>query len=178
MLVKMALVKAIGVGIGLFSGGASAASSAGSTQAGYSNTYFPQAKGGGWSGGTQFFANGGAFTNSVVSSPTAFATGSGLGVMGEAGPEAIMPLTRTSDGSLGVKAVSTTASANGMSSGSSSGGVNVYVSIASDGTTSTTDTSGMESFSKDIGNYIDQRYTQLLNKDLRQGGSIYNAINS
>lgn len=44
------------------------------------------------------YANGGVFTNSVVSQPTTF----GLGVMGEAGPEAIMPLSRSSDGRLGV----------------------------------------------------------------------------
>ncbi|MDI1362509.1 phage tail tape measure protein [Methylotenera sp.] len=45
------------------------------------------------------FANGGAFTNSVVNTPTTFP----LGVMGEAGPEAIMPLTRDSSGRLGVQ---------------------------------------------------------------------------
>jgi phage-related minor tail protein len=52
------------------------------------------------------FANGGAFTNGIVSSPTAFGmSGGGAGVMGEAGPEAIMPLTRTSGGALGVRAI-------------------------------------------------------------------------
>jgi lambda family phage tail tape measure protein len=52
------------------------------------------------------FAAGGAFTNQVVASPTLFAFGKGgqLGVMGEAGPEAIMPLTRGPDGRLGVVA--------------------------------------------------------------------------
>jgi phage-related minor tail protein len=34
----------------------------------------------------------------------AFANGGKFGVMGEAGPEAVMPLTRRSDGSLGVRA--------------------------------------------------------------------------
>ena len=54
------------------------------------------------------FANGGMFTNSIVKSPTLFkfADGGALrsGVMGEAGPEAVMPLTRASDGRLGVDA--------------------------------------------------------------------------
>ena len=54
------------------------------------------------------FAKGGAFTNSIIDSPTffKFAKGSGFGngLMGEAGPEAIMPLKRSSDGSLGVDA--------------------------------------------------------------------------
>ena len=43
------------------------------------------------------FADGG-----VVRSPTFFPTGGGLGVMGEAGSEAILPLARGSDGRLGV----------------------------------------------------------------------------
>jgi hypothetical protein len=46
-----------------------------------------------------FFATGGAFTGSVVSRPTAF----NMGVMGEAGPEAIMPLSNVG-GSLGIRA--------------------------------------------------------------------------
>ncbi len=44
------------------------------------------------------FANGG-----VVSGATPFPMRGGMGVMGEAGPEAIMPLARGSDGKLGVR---------------------------------------------------------------------------
>ena len=43
------------------------------------------------------FAKGG-----IVSSPTYFNAGGSLGLMGEAGTEAIMPLTRGADGRLGV----------------------------------------------------------------------------
>lgn len=52
----------------------------------------------------QRFANGGAFTNSIVTSPTLFrfANGAKMGEMGEAGPEAIVPLSRGPDGRLGV----------------------------------------------------------------------------
>ncbi|WP_374432321.1 phage tail tape measure protein [Tabrizicola sp.] len=59
------------------------------------------------------FANGGAFSQGrvmpfakggVVSSPTGFPMRGGMGLMGEAGPEAIMPLTRGPDGRLGVQA--------------------------------------------------------------------------
>ena len=54
------------------------------------------------------FAKGGTFTNQIVSKPTYFrfakGSGFGTGLMGEAGPEAIMPLTRGADGSLGVMA--------------------------------------------------------------------------
>lgn len=93
-----------GTGNGLAAGSAGAASSnLGASQAGYSSSYFPQALGGAWSSGVQMFANGGAFTNNIVSTPTAFGMAGGrAGVMGEAGPEAIMPLTRTSSGKLGV----------------------------------------------------------------------------
>ncbi|WP_435036852.1 phage tail tape measure protein [Pseudomonas neuropathica] len=95
-----------GGGNGLAAGSAGATSSnLGASSTGYSNTYFPQALGGAWSSGVQMFANGGAFTNNIVSTPTAFGmAGGGAGVMGEAGPEAIMPLTRTSSGKLGVLA--------------------------------------------------------------------------
>lgn len=95
-----------GGGNGLAAGSAGATSSnLGASSAGYSSTYFPQALGGAWSSGVQMFANGGAFTNSIVSAPTAFGMAGGrAGVMGEAGPEAIMPLTRTSSGKLGVLA--------------------------------------------------------------------------
>lgn len=63
--------------------------------------------------GAMFSANGNAFGPSghisyfakgdVFNSPTAFQFGGGrLGVMGEAGPEAVMPLKRGADGKLGV----------------------------------------------------------------------------
>ncbi|RRW54357.1 phage tail tape measure protein [Pseudomonas moraviensis] len=96
----------VGGGNGLAAGSAGATSSnLGASSAGYSGSYFPQALGGAWSSGVQMFANGGAFTNNIVSTPTAFGMAGGrAGVMGEAGPEAIMPLTRTSSGKLGVLA--------------------------------------------------------------------------
>jgi phage-related minor tail protein len=74
----------------------------------------PFAKGG-MTGGVQAFANGG-----VVSSPTYFPNGSQMGLMGEAGPEAIMPLQRGADGRLGIA----------MSSGGGGQGVPVVVNIS------------------------------------------------
>lgn len=59
------------------------------------------------------FANGGAFSagrmrafgrGGVVDGPTLFPMRGGTGLMGEAGPEAIMPLSRGADGRLGVRA--------------------------------------------------------------------------
>ena len=58
------------------------------------------AKGGAFDGGIQMFANGG-----VVTRPTLFPMArGGVGMMGEAGPEAIMPLKRGPSGRLGVEA--------------------------------------------------------------------------
>lgn len=124
-----ALSSLFGMAMNAF-GGAS-----GSTQAGYSGDlsgFTPgsiQAKGGAWSGGVQMFANGGAFSDSVVSTPTAFGMANGkTGVMGEAGPEAIVPLARDSQGRLGVRG------------GGSSSTVNVSVTVdASEGGGATPD---------------------------------------
>jgi len=48
----------------------------------------------------------------VVNEPTLFPMAKGAGLMGEAGPEAIMPLTRNSDGELGVRSDRTGGDAN------------------------------------------------------------------
>jgi hypothetical protein len=59
----------------------------------------PFAAGGSFSQGRVMpFANGG-----VVSGPVSFPMRGGRGLMGEAGPEAIMPLARGADGKLGVR---------------------------------------------------------------------------
>lgn len=64
-------------------------------------------------GGLLPFGNGASFSQGrvvpfasggVVNGPVTFPMKGGLGLMGEAGPEAIMPLTRTPDGRLGVAA--------------------------------------------------------------------------
>ncbi|AOE78776.1 phage tail tape measure protein [Pseudomonas lurida] len=162
---------AAGGGNGLAAGSAGATSSnLGASSAGYSNTYFPQAEGGAWSGGVQMFADGGAFTNSIVSKPTAFGMANGkTGVMGEAGEEAIMPLTRTSSGKLGVMAMG----------GGGAGGtqINVEVHIDDDGNASSTaDAPGYDLFGKELATFVEQKYQELRSRDMRQGGVINNAI--
>lgn len=121
-----------GGGNGMTAGSAGAVSSnLGASQAGYGADYLSswagirQAKGGAWDGGVQFFAKGGAFTNSILNAPTPFGlAGGGVGVAGEAGPEAIMPLARGADGSLGVQMV------GGSGGGSTIVQVSVPVAIA------------------------------------------------
>jgi len=95
---------------GMFGAGAGAAS--GSTPSGAYNSA---------ASGIKLNAKGGAYaseslsaySNSIVSTPTYFAFAKGAGLMGEAGPEAIMPLTRSADGSLGVRMVGTTEATSG-----------------------------------------------------------------
>ena len=105
-----------------------------------------QAKGNVYDTGLQAFAKGGMFTNSIVSSPTLFKFAQGAGVMGEAGPEAIMPLKRDSQGNLGVR------------SGSNSGG-NVDVVVNNFGsekatTKETTDARGNRKIEVIIGDMV------------------------
>ena len=68
--------------------------------------------GGTGAGAAAPFAKGGVFREGrvtpfaqggVVSSPTYFPMAGGTGLMGEAGPEAILPLARGADGRLGVR---------------------------------------------------------------------------
>ncbi|MEQ0849118.1 phage tail tape measure protein [Pseudomonas aeruginosa] len=150
---------------GFFGGGNAAAQSGVDNLVSNSGLF---ANGGAFAGGVQMFATGGAFTNSVVSTPTAFGMSGGrLGVMGEAGPEAVMPLTRTSSGALGVRA---------MGGGGSQ--INVEVNIASDGSANVSSSQpGLDQFGRDIGTFVEQKYRQLLARDLRRDGAIGRAIN-
>lgn len=162
-----------GGGNGLAAGSAGATSSnLGASQAGYSSTYF-QADGGAWANGVQMFANGAAFTNSVVSKPTAFGMAGGqTGVMGEAGPEAIMPLTRTAGGQLGVRAIS---------SGGSGGG-NVYnfpvaVSVQTQGTGGTASREDTTQLGKGIQQAAKAEAETAIARALQPGGSIWKLTN-
>lgn len=94
---------------GLFGGGD--ATSAGSTPSG---AYSGAASGLKFAKGGVFDSpNLSHFSNSIISSPTMFKFAKGDGLMGEAGPEAVMPLTRTPNGTLGVRMVGTTAAGGG-----------------------------------------------------------------
>lgn len=157
--------------LGGFMGGGSAAGSA-------SNAF----SGGAYSG-LSFNAKGGvydspslsAYSGQVVSSPTFFAFAKGAGVMGEAGPEAIMPLTRSADGSLGVRAVSSNMPTS-SGGGGGSAAPQVYITIDGNGNTSAQSSQGMEQFGAEIGAFVDSRYKALMAKDLGQGGALTKRI--
>ncbi|MBF4661202.1 phage tail tape measure protein [Cronobacter malonaticus] len=111
---QMAVVNAMGGGssgsgllgsllggiVGGVAGSASGGANAGTAIQNYGASFQFNAKGGVYSS-----ADLSSYSGSVVDTPTFFAFAKGAGVMGEAGPEAIMPLTRDATGRLGVKAL-------------------------------------------------------------------------
>jgi len=111
------------------------------------------------SGGKLFsgglFANGGTFTNGIVNSPTLFKFANGgagrLGLMGEAGPEAIIPLKRGRDGKLGV---------------AGGGGTSVVVNVDAKGTS----VQGNSGQSEQLGRAISQAVQAELVRQKRPGG--------
>jgi hypothetical protein len=95
------------------------------------------------------FAKGG-----IVNSPTLFPFAKGTGLMGEAGPEAIMPLKRGPDGKLGVLATG------------GGGDVNVVVNVDASGSK----VEGDEQEGKQLGRVIAAAIQQELVKQKRPGG--------
>ena len=107
----MALYQSVRPEIGTFASfiGKAIGSMSGSSTAGLGNEFgdivpsLLSAKGNAFDYGIEKFAKGGAFSNQIVDSPTLFKFAKGTGMMGEAGPEAIMPLKRDAQGNLGVR---------------------------------------------------------------------------
>lgn len=111
------------------------------------------ADGGAFVGGVQKFATGG-----VVSSPTYFPMRGGMGLMGEAGPEAIMPLKRLSNGRLGVE------TSGGMGGGTN----NVQVTVNVEGGNS--QVQGDAGRAAQLGSAISAAVQAELIKQKRPGG--------
>lgn len=155
----------MGVGSSVLGGvGGSAAGSSGTAIADYGSNFQFNAKGGVYSS-----SDLSAYSGQVVDNPTFFAFAKGAGVMGEAGPEAIMPLTRAADGSLGVRAVS-----GGASEGAAP---QVFITINGDGSTASQSPGGLGKFGKSVGNFVRDEYRKLIQADLRPGGAIWNSTN-
>ncbi|MGJ0580208.1 phage tail tape measure protein [Xenorhabdus bovienii] len=121
------------------------------------------------------FAKGGAlsslglsaYSGQVVSNPTLFKFAHGAGLMGEAGPEAILPLKRGPDGALGVRAAGGTGNQTT---------IKVDIVVHPDKNSEVKTTRGFESAGQDIAKFVDQRFKSLLNKSLGQGGDLNVAI--
>lgn len=119
------------------------------------SAFMGMANGGAFNKGVQFYAKG-----DVFNSPTAFGHRGGLGVLGEAGPEAIMPLTRGPNGKLGV-----------VSHGSSGGTVNIAAGAV---VVNATEDSAADAnkTARAIETLIDTRIAQRLKEASRTGNQL------
>ncbi|WP_261238276.1 phage tail tape measure family protein [Serratia marcescens] len=167
LLTRTFLSTFMSIGGGLLGGAASAgAGAAGSGAMGMPTGwqgYVPNAKGGVYASPSLS-----AFSGQIVSNPTLFAFARGAGLMGEAGPEAIMPLKRGADGSLGVRAIG-----GGQQSAAAP---NVYITIENGGNVSSQADPGWGEFGKRMGNIAAQESQKVINRNLMPGQPIWKAI--
>ncbi|QWA09520.1 phage tail tape measure protein [Sodalis ligni] len=105
-----------------------------------------------------------AYSGRVVDRPTLFAFAAGGGVMGEAGPEAILPLSRGSDGSLGVRAKG--------SSNASGTTINAPITLNVDqrGNTNDQQQQNNATLLKTLQKMVDSRINSALVNQKRDGG--------
>ena len=155
MIIRQLILRTIMQAIGFISGGAGSAG--GAVTGDFMNTtalsgLTPAASGATFANGIAKFASGG-----IVNRPTLFKFASGgamrTGVMGEAGPEAIMPLKRGADGKLGV--------AGG------GGSTNVTVNVDASGNSQVSGNAGQ---GEQLGRVISQAVQMELVKQKRPGG--------
>lgn len=114
-----------------------------------------------------------SFSNQVHDKPQMFAFAKGAGIFAEAGPEAIMPLTRTAGGELGVRA---------LGGGGGGGGGNTYnfpvsVSVQTSGDGGTAKQEDTTQFGKGIQQAAKAEAETAIAKGLQPGGSIWRVIN-
>lgn len=149
------IVGSLGRSLGM--GGYGSATEGSSNFIGPPSPTVASAKGNVFMGGNVIpFAKGG-----VVTSPTMFPmAGGNTGLMGEAGHEAVMPLSRDSSGKLGVKTI-------GAQSGGSIVNITVHNEAGGDGYEAVATTKNNES-----GIDIELMVRKALTKDLRSNGQI------
>jgi len=148
ILVKMQLVNGVNSIMGAFGGGSVIANA---------------------NGGVYNSASLSAYSGSIVDSPTFFAFAKGGGVMGEAGPEAILPLRRGANGKLGVVA--------GNAGGGSPTFQNTII-LQSDGTTASKTSGSTDAMSQAMMKMMDKFCQDCMLKALRPGGVLFNAMRS
>lgn len=137
-----------------------AAGGNGAGDGGYGMMVGTYAKGGAFdtTGQITAFASGG-----VVDGATGFNFAGGAGVMGEAGPEAIMPLSRGSDGKLGIKS----------SGGGGDISVTTIVNVQSNGQTSSTSSDGQSAIGKQAADMIKGTVVETVTRMTQPGGLLW-----
>jgi lambda family phage tail tape measure protein len=138
-----------------------AAGGNGAGDGGYGMMLGTYAKGGAFDATGQItaFASGG-----IVDGATGFNFAGGAGVMGEAGPEAIMPLSRGSDGRLGVK-----------SAGGGGNVININTSITVDktGTQSNTSADSSDAMAKQLAGMMESKAKEVVVRATQPGGILW-----
>ncbi|WP_053156583.1 phage tail tape measure protein [Pseudomonas protegens] len=116
------------------------------------------------------YANGGVFTNGVATGPTL----APMALFGEAGPEAIMPLSRGADGSLGVVALG-----GGQSGTTSNQQVLIQQTINVPDGQAGASGAGMnsQSLANAYASAAKQGAAEQIARDLKPGGQIWSVIN-
>jgi len=122
-----------------------------------------------WNVGALGSANGnvftgpgiGAYANTVVDKPTFFARGANI--MGEDGPEAIMPLSRGRDGKLGVKAAG----------GGNVININTNVTVDKSGTRSTTSSDTSDAAAKQLAGMMEAKAKEVVGRAIQPGGILW-----
>lgn len=154
-----------GTGLGASGSAGGYDASTGNTFNGLGTSTAPRLANGGYFDGTVArFAKGGAFTNAIYSSPTLFRFAQGgafrQGLMGEAGPEAVMPLTRDSSGRLGVRS----------SGGGDSYSVQINVAVSEEGGGKSKESGDMASRAGELGKRIEAVVRNVIVEEKRSGG--------
>jgi lambda family phage tail tape measure protein len=145
------------IGSSIFSSVSGGSASLGSTQAGYSSTYFPQgrATGGDVAPNTLYQVN--------ENGPELYSQGGKSFLMTGANGGSVTPLT---------------SGGTGMSGASGGSPIQVSIAITGDGNSQvSSNTSGMEQFGAEIGRFVESKYKQLEAKSLGAQGNIRKAIN-
>lgn len=114
--------------------------------------------------GTQLraFARGG-----VVNSPTLFPMATGTGLMGEAGPEAIMPLARGPDGRLGVRG------GRGGSSGGVNNQISITVNVGANGNAQSDTQAQSDDAGRQLASMVEGKVKEVMAREQRQGGILW-----
>lgn len=146
----------------LFSAGASAATSASAGQSFAVPSFRPNAKGGVYDSPSLS-----SYSNGIYNSPQFFAFAKGAGVFGEAGPEAIMPLARGSNGSLGVRAIGASSSAPAINIG------DINVEFNGEGQAADTSTQNTVAAAKQLQGIVLKTVTDWAKKEMSPGGVLY-----
>lgn len=158
-----------GSALGAYFGGGGAAAGAGSFGSSIGSAITANAKGGVYDSPSLS-----SFSNQVHDKPQMFAFAKGAGIFAEAGPEAIMPLTRTAGGELGVRALG--------GGGGGGGGGNTYnfpvsVSVQTTGAGGNATQEDTSQLGKGIQQAAKTEAETAIAKGLQPGGSIWRVIN-